>query len=311
MRSILLGVGLLALVACVAPLARGHYPMLLLIGERGERVGPVFTEGDWVTCDLTIGHPFADDRFNVEKKPAHVFLNRPQGGEADDLVARITTITVAFDGHEVEAWRLRWKIPKREAGDFVLTWHTEYFEKPHRELRDYTKIFVHVPGPDTPGQQLGWSQSTKAPIEILPLTRPYWIPVGGVFRGQVVQTANKQQTPMRGAVVEAETWGAGPVGNVVPELAAYRRAELTDPSGCFGLSLDRAGWWLVSVATDGGPGEQGGLPEGRITERAVAWIFVGPPPREATYDHFPGSKPRNPANPPVPVHPDAPAQPPK
>lgn len=87
--------------------------------------------------------------------------------------------------------------------------------------------------------------------------------MGGVFRGQVVQRleskGRKESAPLRGGVVEAETWGAEGVTSVVPELAAYRRAELTDPNGCFAVTLDRAGWWLVSVALDGGPGEQGGL----------------------------------------------------
>lgn len=308
MRTTLLALGLAALVAAAAPLARAHYPMLLFVGEGGARLGPVFAEGEWVTCDYTVGHPFADDRFDAEKGPARVSVFGPLGGSTDKTAA-VTSTTIQYAGHEVSGWRLRWKVPKKEAGDFILAWETEYFEKPHRNLRDHTKIFAHVPGGETPGHQLGWSQPVKSPLEILPLTRPYWIPVGGVFRGQVVQLEQTRQVPVRGAVVEAETWGE-PQTNPVPELAAYRRAELTDPSGCFAVSLDRPGWWLVSTATDGGPGEQGGL-EGRIVDRAVVWIFVGPPPRQVSYDHFPGSRPRDPAAPaPVPVHAE-PAPPPK
>jgi len=311
---LLLGLGL---VAAAAPLARAHYPMLMFIGEEGQRLGPVFAEGELVTCDYTIGHPFADDRFAILEPPSRVDLFSPLGGEPKSLlIAHVASTTLQFAGQDVEASRIRFRVPRKEAGDFILALETKYFEKPSRNLRDYTKIYLHVPGDVTPGHQLGWSQSTGAPLEILPLTRPYWIPVGGVFRGQVVQRleskGRKESAPLRGGVVEAETWGAEGVTSVVPELAAYRRAELTDPNGCFGVTLDRAGWWLVSVALDGGPGEQGGL-EDRVTQRAVAWIFVGPPPRQVTYDHFPGSRPRDPSQPaPVPVHPPAQgAQPPK
>ena len=79
---------------------------------------------------------------------------------------------------------------------------------------------------------------------------------------------------MQEGAVEAETY-TDQVPDPLPELMEYRRWEQTDADGRFSITLDRAGWWLLSVASDGGPGEQGSLMPNPCV-RAVFWVYVGP-----------------------------------
>lgn len=232
---------LLALVAT----ALGHYPML-------EPDRAIVDPGQAVTIEYSIGHPFVNDRFPARKPRVKVF--DPQG-LSQDLTATPAT-------PEQRAWRVSYT-PERE-GDYVFAWTGGLFsEPPQRQVFDFGKVVIHARG-----AQIGWSQVVGHELEIVPLTRPYGVPVGTSWRGQVLLGGQ----PMIGGVVEAETYTEA-VPEPLPELMEYRRAERTDPQGCFAVTFDRAGWWLLSVATDGGPGEQGSSP--RPQRRAVFWLFVG------------------------------------
>ncbi len=234
--------------------ARAHYPVLSPDAPRVEK-------GETVTVGCWVGHPFVDDRFPMAR-PTRVRVFNPLG-VATDLTGKLER----FGAPETPAWRVAFAPDK--TGDWILSWQLQVFEPPQRRVTDHAKVVVHV-GRD----QVGWSRPLGDPLEIVPLTRPYGLPAGAAFRGQVLEEGR----PMLGGVVEAETYHRGPLPDPLPELAAYRRAERTDPTGCFAIGLDRPGWWLLSVASDGGPGEQGGVP---IVTRAALWVFVGdlPPPR--------------------------------
>jgi uncharacterized GH25 family protein len=267
------------LLGLLAP-AVAHYPMLIVEG------GPVWPLQGKVEVLFTIGHPFANDRFETGP-PTKVTLFSP-GGRETQLGEHVKATTVQFEGKEVAAHRLEWQFKSgHKPGDYVLAWELPVLEeKPHRKVQDFAKLVLHVPGEEPPGAQIGWWQRVKHPIEILPLSRPYWVPVGQAFRGQVVELgAGGKPVGVVGGVVEAETYAGGPTPDPLPELAAYRRAERTDDRGCFSVTLDKAGWWLLSCATDGGPGEQG-TQEGLLARRAVMWIHVGPPPSGAFQQMF-------------------------
>jgi cobalt/nickel transport protein len=246
---------LLTAVLLAAPLVRAHYPMLIVDK-------PFLAAGDPVTIDFTIGHPYVNDRFPAER-PTRVRVFTPVTGP-QDLTARVTTETVTFQDQQLQSHRLTYT--PRRTGDYVFSWELRLFtEPPRRQVIDFAKVIVHV-GED----QIGWWHKVGTPIEIVPLTRPYAIKVGDTFRGQVFEGRG----PMMGGVVEGETY-TDVMPYPAPELAFTRRAERTDPNGVFSMTLDRAGWWLLSVATDGGPGEQGGLEH--PAQRAVLWVFVGGP----------------------------------
>ncbi|MEZ6184225.1 MAG: DUF4198 domain-containing protein [Planctomycetota bacterium] len=241
--------GILVLAAGAPVLA--HYPML-------EAEAPIVEPGETVTVEFSVGHPYTNDRFPV-RRPARVRAFSPSSGRPAYLTAAITTAGTP----EVRAWRVDYTpdVP----GDHVLSFTgLPYSEPPRRQIDDYAKLVLHARG-----AQIGWNRVVGDPLEIVPLTRPYGLPVGATFRGKVLL----HDQPFADGVLEAETY-TDVTPDPLPELMEYRRAERTDPNGCFAVTLDRAGWWLLSVATDGGPGEQG-LSNRRV-QRAVFWLWVGP-----------------------------------
>lgn len=240
----------------LAPLVRAHYPML--IASRA-----FAAPGDQVQIDFTIGHPYVNDRFAAEP-PARVRVFPPRGAP-EDATAKVKQEVLQWEGQQLPMSRLTYTLHK--PGDYVFSYECRLFtEPPKRQVIDFAKVIIHVAD-----GQMGWWRKVGTPIEIVPLTRPYAIVPGDTFRGQVFEAGQ----PMLGGVVEGESY-VDPIPDPMPELAFTRRAERTDPSGCFSMTLDRAGWWLLSVATDGGPGEQGTLD--RPAHRAVLWVYVGEPP---------------------------------
>ncbi len=249
-----LALAALALVVA-APVGWAHYPMLIAST-------PFAQPGDEVRIDFTIGHPYVNDRFAAEA-PGRVSV-LPPVGPPQDLTEKVTPGVLQWGDQQLAMHQLAYKVGKK--GDYVFSYECRLFtEPPQRQVIDFAKVIVHVGD-----AQIGWWRRTNTPIEIVPLTRPYALKAGDTFRGQVFEGKH----PMVGGVVEGESY-IDPIPEPMPELAFTRRAERTDPTGCFAITLDREGWWLLSVATDGGPGEQGLL--NHPAHRAVLWVYVGGP----------------------------------
>jgi cobalt/nickel transport protein len=251
-------------VIASSALAWAHYPMA--ITPKG------MTEpGEAVEFLLTNGHPFMNDRFNAPR-PEKVGVYPPER-RYRSLISKVTSATTA---QGTRAFKVRYT-PK-EAGDYIFSFHTgEVREKPQRRVVDFVKLILHVRHES--GAQVGWRRVIGDPLEIVPLTRPYAIPVGTAFRGKVVFNTRSgprgrefQSQPMLEGVVEAESFTPDrrPGWAYLPR---NRLAVQTDDNGIFSVTLPQAGWWLLSCATDGGPGEQGSTK--MLVRRAVLWLYVG------------------------------------
>jgi cobalt/nickel transport protein len=239
-------------VACLGT-AFAHYPML--ITERA-----TIQLGESVSMKVTNGHPYVDDRYDAPK-PLKVGFYKPGSSRFRSLIAAVTSKT---DGGRT-TWHLEHR--PRKAGDFIYSWHCGVtFEKPARNVDDYAKLVVHVSNGQ--GVQVGWDRTIGDPMEIVPLTRPYSIPVGTAFRGKVLLA----DRPFNEGNVEAETYASKDPPKE-PYLPNFRLNVKTDDQGIFVVTLPRAGWWLIACATDGGPGEQGG--QKGIAQRATLWVKVG------------------------------------
>jgi cobalt/nickel transport protein len=238
-----------------ATTVRAHYPMLLVSA-------PFAQPGQEVRVDMVVGHPYVNDRFAPpEVARVRVF---PPRGPAQDLTRAVEAGECEYRGAKVATHALTYT--PRRTGDHIIVWEMqELTEPPARQVIDHAKVVLHV-GPD----QIGWEREVGTPLEVVPLTRPYLIHKGDTFRGVILEGGR----PMMGGVVEGETY-TDVVPDPLPELATYRRAERTDRAGTFCMTLDREGWWLISCATDGGAGEQGGA--GHPINRAVLWLYVGVP----------------------------------
>ncbi len=192
--------------------------------------GPLFGDGP-VRCDLTLAGAAR------VPPPARVTVRGPGRGPARELVPSVTST----------GWRVA-LTPEPGEGDLVLLWEGAW-----RDQLDATKLVLHRPVAGEPTRPPGWEQPTGTALELRVLSRPYWLPVGAHFRGQLV----RRSAPLARAVVEATPLDGGPALDVA----------LTDPQGCFEVTLDRAGWWRVS-----------GTAPGDVVLRAHLLLFVGPPP---------------------------------
>lgn len=263
--SLLLTVAALVPV-CVA-VADAHFPVI-------EPDAAAVEPGSLVTLRYGVGHLFANDRFDVDR-PVRVRLYPPGQSVRHfrDLTAAITSAGTPY----VRSYQLQFEA--KHEGDYVLGFEGGlYSEPPARKVEDYAKVVLHVRG-----AQMGWWRRLGHPLEIVPLTRPYSIPVGGTFRGRVVEhlgqvvaehgvESEPNPVPLANAFVEAETTAPADVESP-EELAQYRWENRTDSDGVFAVTFPTPGWWVLGVSTDGGPGMQGTSPH--PARRAILVVFVG------------------------------------
>lgn len=252
------------LLATLLAAADAHFPVI-------EPDAATVEPGSTVTLRYGVGHLFANDRFDVHR-PVRVRLYPP--GQSvrhfQDLTAAITSTGTPY----VRGYQL--KFDAKHEGDYVLGFEGGlYSEPPARKVEDYAKIVIHARG-----AQMGWWRRLGHPLEIVPLTRPYAIPVGGTFRGRVVEHlqsaeahgSEPEPVPLPEAFVETETTPQ-PGADTPAELADYRYENRTDGDGVFAVTFHHPGWWVIAVSTDGGPGQQGTSPH--IARRAIFVVFVG------------------------------------
>lgn len=233
----------------VLPLAS----LLLLAGAALAHFPILFPATPWGALDQEVellhafGHPF-----EVERAPA----GRPvrwtvlaPGGAPTDLLATLG---------DAQAPQLEWRAryTPRERGDHVVALTGPIVEHDGERSQDFVKVVLHVPA-----VQKGWDRVVGDPIEVVPLTRPYGIAVGGGVRAEVVADGK----PLPHAEVEVEYCNERAPASL-PAEPFVTRVEKTDRAGAFSTTLERAGWWILSVSrgTDKG------------TQRASLWVHVGP-----------------------------------
>lgn len=224
----------------LASAALAHFPILFPAQPWGKL-------GQEVELIHAFGHPF-----EVERAPAarparwSVF---PPGGAAVDLLP-----TLGDAAGPREEWRARYT--PRERGDHVVALTGPVLEHDGEKTQDFVKVVLHVPA-----VQKGWDRVLGDPLEIVPLTRPYGIVVAGGFRGEVLADGQ----PLAHADVEVEFCNTRPPERL-PAEPFVTRVEKTDRAGAFSTTLERAGWWILSVSR--------GTKDG--TQRASLWVHVGP-----------------------------------
>ena len=98
---------------------------------------------------------------------------------------------------------------------------------------------------DSLGAHSGWDASVGAPVEIEPLSSPYSLWTGNIFRGVV----RHEGEPVPGASVTIEYHNVD--GVELPGDAFLGQTVKTDANGVFAYAIPREGWWGFSVALEG------------------------------------------------------------
>ena len=217
--------------------------------------------GEAVTLVYQWGHPFEHQLFDA-LAPQGLFVLRPDG-QKTDLTPALEKITVPTAGPKtVTAYQVRFTPDQRGDYLFVLNTPPIWMEEDQEFLHDTVKVVLHVQA------QKGWDGAVGAPLEMVPLTRPYGLQPGLVFQAQALADAK----PLAGTLVEIEHYNPAPPKRLPPDEHITRTAR-TDPNGVVTATLTDPGWWCLTTQRDGGQRDHNGK-HYPVRRRTTLWVFV-------------------------------------
>jgi cobalt/nickel transport protein len=226
-RALLIGL----LLAASASLALAHFQTLLPATDVVTSEGPRSMD-----LRLIFTHPMEQGPV-MEMGPPRRFGVLVAGEEKQDLLATVEEQTLAGKTAYSASYRFA------QPGDHVFYLEPAPYWEPAEEkmIIHYTKTVVNAFGDET-----GWDALVGLPVEIEPLTRPYGLWTGNLFRGIV--RAEGQPVPF--AEVEVEYWNEGSEV-AIPAAPYVTQVIKADANGVFSYALPRAGWWSFAALVDG------------------------------------------------------------
>ena len=241
---------LTALVLALLPanLALAHFQELI------PSTDIVPDEGDHkVSLSLLFTHPVEGGPVMDMGQPEQ-FLVRLNGKESDLRSALKPKLIAGKKAFEAE---FKFDAP----GDALFYLQpAPYWEAAEKHyLVHHTKVIVDF------GAGEDWDALIGAPVEIQPLSRPYGLWTGNVFRA----IALKDGKPLPNARIEIE-W-INDAGIKIPADPFSTQVIKADQNGIFVYAMPRAGWWGFNVVTQG----QIKAPDGQMAEAEIGgtiWV---------------------------------------
>ncbi|MCD6319552.1 MAG: DUF4198 domain-containing protein [Candidatus Desulfofervidaceae bacterium] len=163
------------------------------------------------------------------------------------------------------AWQVQYTL--KRPGDYQFYVIPEPYFEPAEEKFIYqmTKVVI-----DAFGAEEGWDEPIGLAAEIIPLTRPYGLWAGNLFRGLVLINGK----PARNLEVEVEHYNQD--GRVHPPAGCMvTQVVKTDNDGIFAYNIPWAGWWGFSALGDGGMKTYKGK-QYPVELDAVIWVKAYP-----------------------------------
>ena len=217
-------------VCWIAQPGLAHYNMLLPetnSPKKGDKVGFVYQ----------FGHPFEHELFDAPQ-PTRLEVRLPDG-KIIDLTAKLEKFKKpgGVDGKDVIAFRFDFTPEQRGDHWFILTAAPIWMEESKEFYQDVVQTVLHVQ------TQNGWTEVPGNPMRLVPLTRPYGILPGMVFRAKLVQ-------PLPGyKPVEIERYNPQRPKEIPPdELVTF--TTLPDINGVIGCTLTEPGWWCITARAE-------------------------------------------------------------
>ncbi len=232
----------LLLFAGVSPL-QAHYHMLLPNKSSVKK-------GEEVILTFQYGHPFEHQLFNASK-PQRAFVVTPEGKHVN-VISKLEETKDGQGDKKVTSFVL--KYTPEERGDHLVMIQSapHTIEGKKEAVVDTVKVIIHVEA------QKNWHQTIKNEadrFELLPLTRPYGIRPGMVFRVALEHPSER----LRDVLVEIERYNPLPPKELPPdEHITY--TVLTDADGVAAATLPEPGWWCITAV-----GEK---------QRSTLWVYV-------------------------------------
>jgi cobalt/nickel transport protein len=224
--------------------------------------------GKVVTWTYFWGHPYEKILFDTQKPNFYVI--RPDG-KRDSVLIEATEMIDEETGKRRKTYKLTYT-PTAIGDSYLCLEAPPYFvEEEGLFWKDYVKQYIHVMA------EQGWDRPVGMEIEIVPLTRPYGMEEGFVFKGQALF----QGKPLVGAIVEIEKFNGFHVkeGNLPMDpygkenVPMITRVCKTDVNGYLVCTLDEPGWWMISVAHSDGELEYQGK-KYTVEKRGGLWLYI-------------------------------------
>ncbi len=131
-----------------------------------------------------------------------------------------------------EKWISDFKIDKPAVFQFFVK-PKPYFEPAEAKfIKHLTKSFVEGYGAGD-----GWDEAIGLKAEIIPLTRPFGLYQGNLFRGKVLYKGK----PTKNCEIEVEFYNDK--GYKAPSETHITQVVKTDENGIFAFTMPKAGWW--------------------------------------------------------------------
>ena len=212
-----------------------------------------------VSLDLQFTHPFEQYPMNMERPSSFGVLVR---GQKKDLLDSLEEYAPA---EGLKAWKADYDIDR--PGDHVFYVEPLPYWEPAEQayIIHYTKTVVNAFG-----MEEGWDEKVGLRAEIIPLTRPYGLWEGNLFRGRVLVEGK----PVKNADVEVEFFNRDKKRKA-PADPFVTQVVRTDDLGVFAYSIPWAGWWGFAALTEAP--ETMASPEGEeapIELGAVIWVYA-------------------------------------
>lgn len=188
----------------------------------------IITQGDEKDIQLKIMffHPMENSYMDMERPKEFGVLYR---GERINLLK--TLEKKDFKGHL--AWEATYRI--RRPGDYIFYVVPQPYWEPAEDkyILHYTKVCVNALGLEE-----GWDKEVGLETEIIPLSRPYGLWTGNIFRGMV----KVKGKPSPFAEIEVEYYNKD--GKIIPPAEPYITQVIkADEEGIFSYAMPKAGWW--------------------------------------------------------------------
>jgi cobalt/nickel transport protein len=249
------------LLAAVSP-ALGHFNVIL---PENYAVWSA-TKGDSVPYRFVWGHGYEHVWFDATK-PAALFAITPSGSKVDLLRKLKRKDVMGEDRAYHKAYSFPLEVDER--GDYIVGMKAALIWDKEEEifLQDYAKSILHVQ------DKLSWDQPANLDFELIPLTRPYGLQVGGVIQVQLLYHGK----PLPGCQVELEK-----LQPFIPDEYDLPGEEFitfeakSDPNGIVTFGLHEEGWFAITATRETGKEFTQGKRVGELIERSTFWINVAP-----------------------------------
>lgn len=214
--------------------------------------------GRSVNLDIQFTHPMASGpRMDMGMPVRFGVMTR---GEQQDLLGSLII-------HEEDGKR-HYSVSHSAAGpgDHVFFIEPEPYWEPSEEVMivHYTKVIVNAYGGSS-----AWDQLVGMPVEIEPMTQPYGLWSGNLFRGVVL----KDGEPVPGATVEVEWRNDGSVA--IPSDVFVTQTIKADQQGVFSYAMPREGWWgFAALLTADKPMKNPGGETVDVEAGGLIWVYV-------------------------------------